>query len=111
MIINKVELPDIDLEDLETVEKFEKAINDMQVAEEKIKTSTKLSDVIKSNCIAIFDFFNTLFGEGTDKKIFGDKTNLRICMDAYDELMSQLEKKKSNILKSINKYSNARARR
>lgn len=40
------------------------------------------SEYILAYCRIVFDFFNELFGEGTAGKMFGDKTNLRVCDNA-----------------------------
>ena len=54
---------------------------------------------------AIFNFFNELFGEGTDKKIFGDKVNLVTCLKALDEFIAQVRDQKEQIEEISNKYS------
>lgn len=40
------------------------------------------SEYILAYCNIVFDFFNELFGEGTAGKMFGGKTNLRVCDQA-----------------------------
>ncbi|MFU7517866.1 DUF6673 family protein, partial [Clostridium sp. HCS.1] len=58
------------------------------VGEKLIALSTP--EVIRTQCNAIFKFFNALFCEGTDKKIFGDKVNLVTCLKSLDEFVTQV---------------------
>lgn len=86
MIINGVTLPDPDIGDPDFIEKFENAQQKCvdkftAVAAEKIKWSEK----VRAQCIAVFEFFEEVFGDGTAKKVFGDSVNLKICVDAYAE--------------------------
>ncbi|MDI9215944.1 MULTISPECIES: DUF6673 family protein [Clostridium] len=110
MIINGVELEDIDFYDLEVAEKYDKSLERIKSIEENNK-NVSMVEMIKINCNAIFDVFNLMFGEGTDKKVFGDRVNLLICMTAFEELVSQMNDKKAEMEKITNKYSPNRANR
>lgn len=110
MKINNVELEDIDIFELEVAEKYEKAMNDIKDMEEKTNGLTTV-EAIKLQCTSIFDFFNTIFGEGTDRKIFGNKVNLITCLKAFEEFLLQIDKQKSQIEAFKNKYSSNRAQR
>lgn len=88
MKIRNVELPDLDLMDADTAEKFEQAIT---AAANEVKgfhadSSKSRADGIRTICKSICKCFNFLFGEGTDRKIFGDTCNMRECLLAYSEL-------------------------
>lgn len=110
MIINGVELEDLDIYELEVAERYEKAL--AKVNEDSNKGNSKsLSEGIKYQCNLIFDFFNTLFGEGTDKKIFGNKVNLMTCVKAFEEVVLRMNEQKKEIEKLSNKYSPNRAAR
>lgn len=110
MIINGVELEDLDIYDLEVAERYEKAL--AKVRELSTKDNSKsLSEGIKFQCNIIFDFFNTVFGEGTDKDIFGNKVNLMTCMKAFEEIVLKVNEQKKEIEKLSNKYSPNRATR
>lgn len=88
MKINDVELEDLDLMDAEIAERYEKAVNKLAENEEKQVTSDMgLSEIIRAKCTLIFDFFNDIWGEGTDKKIFGAKVNYRQCENAFKEVV------------------------
>lgn len=110
MKINGVELKDLDILDLEIAEKFEKINAELQDIQEKIK-GVSLVESIKIQCNFVFDCFNELFGEGTDKLVFGDRTNLEVCTKALMELFVELEKNKQKSMQSIEKYSTSRIAR
>ncbi|NFH70767.1 AP endonuclease [Clostridium botulinum] len=100
MKINNVEIEDLDLMDADVSEKFEKATNDLQ-AKEKVQNfqGKGLSEIIRTQCTLIFDFFNDVWGEGTDKKVFGNKVNYRTCEKAFKDVIDYAMKQKNEILK------------
>lgn len=110
MIVNGVELENVDIYDLEVAEKYESAIAKFSEIEEKVK---KIDGVegIRTICNGVFDVFNTMFGEGTDKRVFGDRVNLLICIKALEEFLVQINEQKKEIEKLSNKYSPGRAAR
>lgn len=110
MIVNGIELEDIDIYDLEVAEKYEKALKTVQESSRK-DDSKSLSEGIRFQCNLIFDFLNTVFGEDTDKKLFGDKVNLMTCMKAFEEIVLKMNEQKKEIEKLSNKYSPNRAAR
>lgn len=110
MIINKVELEDIDFLDLEVAEKYEKAVKNVESATEGLNGAT-MAACIRTQCTAIFDVFNTIFGEGTDKKIFGDRVNLMVCLNAFEELVMYMKAQNAELEKFSSKYSPNRASR
>jgi len=110
MIINNVELEDIDILDLEVAEKYEKALESVEGIGDKVK-DMKVTDSIRYQCNSIFNIFNTLFGEGTDKKVFGNKFNLLTCLKAFEELIVQTNTKNDEVESLYNKYAPNRAQR
>lgn len=110
MIINGVELEDIDIYDLEVAEKYDKVLKNIDIVKEDIKGMSNVEG-IRTLCNAIFEVFNTMFGEGTDKKIFGNKVNLITCIKALEEFVMQINEQKKEIEKLSNKYSPNRAQR
>ncbi len=112
MEINKIDLGELDIFELETMEKVENAINGTIKEMDKLeKPNLTASEAIRIQCHAIMDCFNTVFGEGTDKKIFGNKTNLVVCLKAFEELIDKVNEQKKELEVFANKYSPNRATR
>jgi len=110
MKINNIELKDIDILDLEAAEKWEDALERVEGVA-KTMEGMKVSESIRTQCNAIFDVFNTLFGEGTDKKVFGDRVNLMMCLKAFEELVLYINEQKTEVEKMASKYSPNRVQR
>lgn len=110
MVINGVELQDVDIFDLETAEKCDKAFDEVK-KKANIKEGTGLTEIIRIQCNAVFECFNEIFGEGTDKKVFGNKTNLRVCLKAFEELVEYANEQKKEMDNMYSKYSPNRASR
>lgn len=106
MKINNVELKDIDIYDLEVAETWEKIKNEAISLEDEVKGLSAVAS-IRFQCNFVFNAFNSLFGPDTDKKIFGDRVNLIVCLDAFQELANNLDKSASR----IEKYSPNRLER
>lgn len=110
MIINGVELEDVDVLDVDTIEKYEEAIA-MVKKEAAESKGLKMSVMIRQQCTAVFDCLNIIFGEGTDKRVFGDKVNLRVCLAAFDELITNFSTQFEDVKKLSDKYSPNRLQR
>ena len=108
--INDVEL-ELDLMDADMAEKYEKAYREMQKDVANIPKNLSLADSIRKQCKLIFNFFDEVFGEGTSKNIFGNKTNLRECIKAVETLIDHVNKDTEEANKIINKYSPNRVER
>lgn len=90
--IQGVEL-EFDILDLESAEIYEKALDEVKKrAEKSLGDSKGLSESIREQCHAIFDFIDTLFGKDVHKQIFGAAVNLRECISVYREILSAIEK-------------------
>ena len=88
--INNVEL-EYDVFDLDFAEKYEHGLISVQKQAQVKDNTKKLSDVIKTQCNAVFDFFDDLFGEGTSEAVFGQKTNLMTCLMAFKTVTEAIE--------------------
>lgn len=110
MIINGVELEDLDIFDADVAEKYEKMLG---IVEKKIENINykSTSFAIREICSLIFECFNSLFGEGTDKRVFGEKVNLMTCLKAFEELVQYNNERKKELDEFTNKYSPNRAQR
>ena len=87
MKINDVEL-ELDLYDADVMDKYTEALKKFD-EKQKNKSIEGLSNgnVIRQECEMVFDFFNDVFGPGTDKKVFGDKTNIMECIKAVEQVI------------------------
>lgn len=56
-----------------------------QISEDQTK---KYYEIIRESCRCVFECMNTIFGQGTDRKLFGDKTDLLQCADAMGQLVA-----------------------
>ena len=110
MIINGVELEDLDIYDLEVAEKYDNAIKDIATLENKVKEMDNV-ETMKTMCNAVFDVFNTMYGDGADKKIFGNKVNLKTCLSAFGDFATQMNEQKNELDGIVKKYSPNRANR
>ena len=112
MIINGVTIPDPDIGDLEFLERYE-AQNDVIAAKMNgIDKNIRRSEAVRIQCTLVFEFFDAVFGTGTSKKIFGEKVNLKTCIDAYEEAVNgvnSLDAKLANYFRS--KGANRQQRR
>lgn len=108
--INDVEL-ELDLMDADMAEKYEKAYRKMQRDVANIPKNLSLADSIRKQCNLVFYFFDEVFGQGTSKKIFGNRTNLRECIKAVETLIDHVNKDVEESNKIINKYSPNRVAR
>lgn len=88
---------DFDVYDADNAEAFEAALK--VVNEECAKTvqGEGMADGIRRQCKAVFSFFDSLFGEGFHKELFGDRTNLRDCLEAFKEFIDLTVSQKEDL--------------
>lgn len=112
MVINKVTLPDLDLAELEVAERYEQEMGKYTDAISTMSSNNRV-EIIRTVCTATFTLFDGVFGDGTAKKVFGDRTNLIICNKAMSELIdvaNKIDKQNSNETKKLfAKYNPDRA--
>lgn len=87
MIINGVEIECFDTADAVVMEHYEAVINRVTDTIKSMGGNLTKSQYIRKLCQTIFEAFNELFGEGTDKKVFGDSVNMNTCLNAYYDLI------------------------
>ena len=113
MLINKVELPDIDVFDALVMENYEAAHDKVAEKMNNLDVNGKRhSELIRIQCETVFGFFEDVFGEGTAKKVFGESVNLTTCLTAYEAVVvevNNLEKKVAGHYKA--KFGNRQQRR
>lgn len=117
--MSKINIKGVELEinmlDADQAEKVEKELESVKNKCEKLQANNnmKLSDGIRKTCQIVFDCFNSIFGDGTDKRIFGNRTDMGECMEAFAELAKQTQDSGMQTVQNItSKYSpNRDARR
>lgn len=83
---NDVEL-EIDMEDVEFLEKYENAFEIMEEEEKQVKNIGKYSEMTRSYCDMFYHLFDNIFGEGAGNKLLGKKKNARIVDDCYESFL------------------------
>jgi len=114
----KIKINDIELEfnsfDADAVDRAEKALERVKLRSEEIglDKSLKLSQGIRAVCGAVFECFNTIFGPETDKKVFGDTCDMGKALDAFGQLVVQIQQSQQLGMDSLlSKYTPNRAAR
>lgn len=70
------------------------------------------SELIKVQCRAVFEFFNNVFGEGTDKTVFGDSVNLTTCINAFEQVIQNVNTTDARLSQQLTaKYKGNRQQR
>lgn len=85
----------------------------LQVAYEKIlerdrnnkKKELNFIERIDEECNIAREFFNEVFGEGIDKKIFGQENDYEIIMDTLENVMQEYELQQNRLNEKYSKYS------
>lgn len=110
MFINNVELQNIDVADVFVMERYEAALDKVSKKANEIsdnRAGKRRSELIRLQCEAVFEFFEEVFGEGTAKKVFGESVNLTICLDAFDSVVTEVDKLDVRIAQSYkSKFGN-----
>ncbi len=85
MVFRDLDL-DFDIFDADTAELYEEAAK--QAGEEAVKKPGEtLAECIRRQCGAVFHFFDTLFGDNFHRELFGERTNLVECLEAFREFV------------------------
>ena len=109
--INGVEL-EFDILDADVAERYETALDALYEEIEALDLkSMSGAEVIRKECYAIFDCFDSIFGEGTAGTVFGEKTNLGTCTAALEQLIDHATKQQVAFNERFRKYRPNRAQR
>lgn len=85
--INGCSLP-LDLEDLETVKRYENAFDLMSEDEKSLPKDGRVSARIESYCMMYHHLYDRIFGEGTAEQIFsGIPMNVSVYDDIYGQFL------------------------
>lgn len=88
---NDVEL-EIDMEDYDFLQKYEKAFDAMGVKEEELKKVGAPSEIVKEYCDMFYRLFDDIFEPGTGDKLFNGKRNVRLCEECYTDFIAECQK-------------------
>ena len=109
---------DIDFTDADILERIEIGSKKVYEETEKIKKEREekkekyqLAEGIRQECKILKDFLDYAFGEGTSKKLFGEKNSLQLCLKAFEGIIIKREKQIKEIDELASKYSPERVQR
>lgn len=104
---------ELDLFDADVMDKFEKANNTVVKRAEECKKNPNLSGTegIRTMCGVVNDFFDEVFGAGTSEKLFKEKCNLMVSMEAFATVANESSKMKGQVNNLLDKYNLNRAQR
>lgn len=95
MVFRNIEV-DFDIYDADTAEVYEGAVQ--TVLESAVpKEGESLADGIRRQCNTVFAFFDTLFGDGFYKELFGQRTNMMECLQAFKEFLELVSKQREQL--------------
>ena len=106
---------EFDLFDADCMERYDMANKQVLQKAEKIASASKSGEIgaaqsIREQCSSIFAFLDTVFGEGTHKKVFGERVNLVQCLDSYELVVQKAEEQKAALDSRLSKI-NSKGRR
>lgn len=103
---------DIEMDDVEFQERYEKAFNSLGEKEKALQKEGKVSEISRGYCKMFYELFDDIFGKGTGEKIFEGKMNTTLCEKMYDSFIEHVsnEVKRINAERSkrLNKYKPVR---
>lgn len=100
--INGLEL-EMDLDDAETLEKYEKAFTEMDIQEKEFPKDGKTSEIVRRYCDLYYRLFENLFGKDDADKIVQKKYH----MGQWEEVYASFLKFASLQMSAINARRNA----
>lgn len=104
VIINGTEL-ELDLFDLDTMEKVETGIKEIFTVPKNVENLSTYEQY-KSQCDMVYDFIDEVFGDGTADEVLGKKVNYRVCLHALTEIIEQIYKQRTFMEAEIEKSTN-----
>ena len=83
----------------------------LEKAEKNSKKSIDFIEKMDNECNIGREFFNEFFGEGVDKKLFGEDNDYEKIMDMLENVMEEYQKQYKKMDEKYSKYSSNRAQR
>lgn len=105
--INGIDL-DFNLYDYDVAAKYEAALTEVANAKH---TGAGLSETIKEQCLIVFKFFDSVFGDGTAERVFQGKYDFRACTAALGEVINDAKAQQQEYSALLNRYAPNRAAR
>lgn len=96
---------EVDFTDAAFMEKIENANHDMVEDLKHVQKVGKQSEIIRSECNVFFRFFDSVFGDGSHKKLFGDKISVNLCVQAAESLYDFRAQEEDRYRQIFNKYN------
>lgn len=81
---------EFDPTDVAFVEKYETAINEYREDVSTVSKEGKASEVMMRLCSIFYKVFDSLFGKGSSKKMFGKTNSVDLCVKAFKHLTSAM---------------------
>lgn len=81
---------EFDPTDVAFVEKYEIAVTKYQERITTVSKEGKASEVMMRICDIFYDVFDSLFGKGTSKKMFGKTNSVDLCVKAFKQLVNAM---------------------
>lgn len=91
-----------------TVAQKYQALNRFQEGE---LSTERYAEILTEGCLAIFEFFDGILGEGTSNRLFGDETDFERCIDAFMAFEDGIQQQASEFGKKLERFSPNRATR
>lgn len=106
---------ELNLQDVETAERYEVAFDEMAAREKAFPKDGKNSAIFRAYCEMMYALFDAIFGEGTSQKLMGEKLDAGVCTEAYESFLDFVNKQAVNAVERragiVTKYSPNRAQR
>jgi hypothetical protein len=93
MVINGQEF-EFDLLNADTAKVFQQGTADISAACRRAERAKDAADSIRIQCRGVMDFLDRLLGEGASSSIFGGKTSLTLCLDAFEAVIREGERQR-----------------
>lgn len=94
---------DFDIFDADTVDDYEAELKKAKERFTDKQPGETTGDAIRRQCYAVFDFFDELIEPDFHKIIFGERTNLILCLEAFQEFVDEVDKQKAKIVELTDK--------
>ena len=111
MTINGVEF-DIDFTDADFIERYDEKTKEVEQQIGALREkSLSPAQGIRQECKIIKDFLDYVIGDGTSEKIFQGKDSLNLCLNAFEDMINEVDRQQQEFDARLKKYSPERTKR